>query len=72
MSAHGVICPHCGCEYVFRSHLRTVEVPFLRVFHLMPYRCDAFGHCFDRRLQESNSKSRDRASSFRSAAYRIL
>ena len=66
MTIHGVTCPHCGCERVFRSHRRTFELVFLRVFHLTPYRCDACDHRFYKRHQ-TNSKSRDGAS-FRPAA----
>lgn len=63
-----VICPHCGCHYVFRSHRRTIEMPFLRLFHLIPYRCDSCDHRFYRGHQKPTSTSRDGGCSVRPAA----
>jgi DNA-directed RNA polymerase subunit RPC12/RpoP len=63
MPTPGVRCPHCGCRHVLRSHRRTMEKPFLRFFHLIPYRCDVCGRRFYRRDQGANRKSLDSVSS---------
>ena len=68
-TAAGVTCPRCGCEYVFRSHRRGIEMPLLRLFQLIPYRCDSCDHRFYIRCrQKPNSASRDETSSIRPAA----
>jgi hypothetical protein len=56
-------CPHCGSEYVFRSHRWAIERPFLYLFHSIPYRCGSCLRRFHRRQKENNSPVSSAASS---------
>ena len=61
MPTPGVVCPHCGCQHVVRSHRRSMEKPFLRLFHVIPYRCDVCERRFYRRGPESSPSLREAA-----------
>jgi len=50
-------CPRCGNKYVFRSHRRPLEKPFLDLFHLAPLRCDACEKRFYARVEKSPATS---------------
>jgi len=67
MPKRKLVCPHCGHNYIFRSHRRTLEKPFLRIFRLLPYRCEACDARFYRRAEASDERSSDRATANTSA-----
>ena len=48
-------CPHCGSDYVVRSHRRAIERPFLYLLHSIPYRCGSCESRFYRRQKGNNS-----------------
>ena len=58
-------CPHCGSEYIFRSHRWAIERPFLYLFHSIPCRCGSCLRRFYRRQEENNSSVSSIASSTR-------
>ena len=58
-------CPHCGSEYVFRSHRWAIERPFLYLFHSIPYRCGSCLRRFYKRQKKNNSSLSSTAASAR-------